>query len=117
MHVNELKNTITSINPYKADKGTTHSDYEQFEYKQYIKAIEKIINKRNKIAEFLDGSNILISVMHPQIIREFTKELRHEIREIKTKYNISEEDIIKYLEEELINESRREEEEIDELPF
>ena len=45
--------------------------------------------------------------MNPQTIREMVREMRNEIRTIKKKENISELDIVNYLEEELTNETNR----------
>ena len=69
--------------------------------------IEHIIKIRDKLDDFLDGSNVLIKVMNPQTIREMVREMRNEIRTIKRKENISELDIVNYLEEELTNETNR----------
>ena len=69
--------------------------------------IEHIIKIRDKLDDFLDGSNVLIKVMNPQTIREMVREMRNEIRTIKKKENISELDIVNYLEEELTNETNR----------
>ena len=63
--------------------------------------IDTIIAIRNKLDDFLDGSNVLIKVMNPQTIREMVREMRHEIRELKRDHGISELAIIKHLEKEL----------------
>jgi len=57
-----------------------------------------IINARNKLVEFMDGSNILLKILDPQAIRETIKDLRWEIRTIKLNQDISELDIIEYQE-------------------
>ena len=64
----------------------------------------KIIKIRDKLDEFLDGSNYLIKVMNPQTIREMIREMRHEIRELKKEHGISELDIVNSLEGKAINE-------------
>ena len=69
--------------------------------------IDTIIDIRNKLDDFLDGSNVLLKVMNPQTIREMVRELRNEIRTIKREENISELDIVEYLEEELADEENR----------
>ena len=63
--------------------------------------IDTIIAIRNKLDDFLDGSNILLKVMNPQTIREMVREMRHEIRELKRDHGISELAIIEHLEKEL----------------
>jgi len=45
--------------------------------------------------------------MNPQTIREMVREMRNEIRTIKREENISELDIVNYLEKELANETNR----------
>ncbi len=65
----------------------------------------KIIKIRDKLDEFLDGSNYLIKVMNPQTIREMVREMRHEIRELKKEHGVSELDIVNYLEEEVNSEA------------
>ena len=75
------------------------------EVKYYDGFVFEEINKiRNKLDEFLDGSNYLIKVMNPQTIREMVREMRHEIRELKKEHGVSELDIVNYLEEEVNSE-------------
>ncbi len=62
--------------------------------------IDIIVNIRNKLDEFLDGSNILVKIMNPQTVREMVREMRHEIRELKRDHGISELAIIEHLEKE-----------------
>jgi len=63
------------------------------------KAIAHILNIRNKLAEFLDGSNLLLNILDPQSVRETVKELRWEYRNMKINKGLSEMDIIKYQED------------------
>ena len=80
--------------------------------------IDTIIAIRNKLDDFLDGSNVLIKVMNPQTIREMVRELRHEIRELKRDQGISELMIIEYLEQELEDGTvKREYNDFDNVPF
>jgi len=79
--------------------------------------IQHIIKIRDKLDDFLDGSNILLKVMNPQTTREMIREMRQEIRTIKREENISELDIIEYLEKEARDGSTAETYEADELPF
>ncbi len=74
------------------------------------KYIEIIISIRDKLDDFLDGSNILLKVMNPQTIREMVREMRYEIRQIKLEQGISELMVIDYLERKMKNEE-------DDLPF
>ena len=62
--------------------------------------IDIIVNIRNKLDEFLDGSNILVKIMNPQTVREMVREMRHEIRMLKQDHGISELAIIEHLEKE-----------------
>ena len=72
--------------------------------------IEIIISIRDKLDDFLDGSNILLRVMNPQTIREMVREMRYEIRQVKLEQGISELMVIDYLERKMKNEE-------DDLPF
>ncbi len=63
--------------------------------------MNKIILIRDKIASLVDSSHVLSSFMHPQSIRETIKEMRHEIRECKKEGDITESDILSFMEEEL----------------
>ena len=63
-------------------------------------AIESIIKVRDKLEDFLDGSNLLLKILNPQTIREMIREMRHEIRELKKVHEISEVDVLEYLEKE-----------------
>ena len=69
------------------------------------KAIENIMKVRDKLEDFLDGSNLLLKILNPQTIREMIREMRHEIRELKKVHEISEVDIIEYLEKEFDEET------------
>ena len=90
--------TPTGVRKTKSGKEISYPD----EFK-----IEIIISIRDKLDDFLDGSNILLRVMNPQTIREMVREMRNEIRTIKREENISELDIVNYLEKELANETNR----------
>lgn len=61
----------------------------------------KIIAIREKISSLVDSSHVLSSFMHPQSIRETIKEMRHEIRECKKAGDITESDILSFMEGEL----------------
>jgi len=77
----------------------TSSSGKEVSYPDEFK-IEKIIAIRNKLDEFLDGSNILVKIMNPQTVREMVREMRHEIRVLKQDHGISELAIIEHLEKE-----------------
>jgi len=70
-------------------------------------SIEHILKIREKLDDFLDGSNVLVKIMNPQTIREMVREMRQEIRAIKKEESISELDIVNHLEEELADEENR----------
>ena len=69
--------------------------------------IQEIIKTRHKLVDFLDGSNILLQILDPQSIRETVKELRWDIREIKKNQNITECDVVEYMENEYGEQERR----------
>jgi len=104
---------VTSISPTDIEKDTTWTSrptrtstiVEPKENKE--KVIAHILDIRNKLDEFLDGSNLLLNILSPQSIRETVKELRWECRTIKINKEISEMDIIKYQED--MYETRNEE--------
>jgi len=101
--------TPTGVRKTKSGKEISYPD----EFK-----IEIIISIRDKLDDFLDGSNILLKVMNPQTIREMVREMRYEIRQIKLEQGISELMVIDYLERKAENETiRRDHEDYDSVPF
>jgi hypothetical protein len=94
----------------------THTSYSNYQKEESIRLVLSI---RERLSEFLNGSNVLLKILDPQTIRETVKELRLDIRNIKKDMDILEIDIIKYQEEELgrKEDPRYEESKYEELPF
>jgi len=83
---------------------------------QKTEFIKLILSIREKLSAFLDGSNILLSILDPQSIRETIKELRWDIREIKKNTDILEIDIVEY-QEKMYDSKRKKYEEENDVPF
>jgi len=98
---------------YSPPSFTSFDEVEELQKDEFIKTI---IATRQKLIDFMDKSNLLLKILDPQSIRETIKELRWEIRTMKMNHDISEIDIIEYLEKQHKQEEQEDNFE-DELPF